>query len=42
MPVFVAQVLGQAMNKSRAQIPSAHARYGNRAVRIAPLIDEKL
>jgi hypothetical protein len=42
MPAFAAQVLGQAMNEPHAQNPSAQARYGNRAVRIAPFIDEKL
>jgi hypothetical protein len=42
MPAFAAQVLGQAMNELRAQNPSAHMGYGNRAVRIAPLIDENL
>jgi hypothetical protein len=42
MPAFAAQVLGQAMNKPRAQNPSAHTAYSGRAVRIAPFFDENL
>ena len=42
MPAFAAQVLAQAMNKPRAQDPSAHAAYRGRAVRSAPLFDENL
>ena len=42
MPVFAAQVLAQAMNKSRALVPLAHAAYRGRTVRCAPLFDESL
>jgi hypothetical protein len=39
-PAFAAQVIGQAMGKPGVQKPSAHTAYGNRAVRVAPFIDE--
>jgi hypothetical protein len=42
MPVFAAQVLAQAMNKPRAQDPSAYVAYRGRAVRSALLFDENL
>jgi hypothetical protein len=41
-PAFAAQVIGQAMGRPRTQILSAHTAYGERAVRIAPFIDENL
>ena len=41
-PAFVAQVIGQAMGRPRTQSLSAHAAYGERAVRNAPLINENL
>jgi hypothetical protein len=41
-PVFAAQVLAQALDKPRAQNPSAHMAYSGRAVRSAPLFDQNL
>jgi hypothetical protein len=37
---FAAQVVAQALEKSGARDPSAHAAYSGRAIRSAPLFDQ--
>jgi hypothetical protein len=42
MPVFAAQVLGQAMCASRPQDVSVHAAYGSLPARTAPSFERYL